>query len=68
MITLILPDPASTVIKGIQTLADQGKLISYYLSVNTSEYVEAHIVFRDYEGFRHIVSLVDESKFFEKDS
>jgi hypothetical protein len=60
MITLILPDPPSTVIKGIQYLQTEGDLISYELSVNTSELVEAQVIFRDYKGFRYIVALLDE--------
>ena len=60
MITLILPDPPSTVIKGIQYLQTEGDLISYHLIVNTSELVEAHVIFRDYKGFRYIVALLDE--------
>ena len=67
MITLILPDPASTVIKGIQYLATEGDLISYHLIVNTSELVEAHVIFRDYKAFRYIVGLLDEAEYFKKE-
>lgn len=60
MITLILQDPPSTVIKGIQYLKDEGDLISYELSVNNAEYMEAHIIFKDFKGLQYIVALMNE--------
>lgn len=68
MITLILPDPPSSIIKAVEYLASKGDLLSYELSVNAYEYVDAHIVFADYQAFRFVVELLDEVDFFKKES
>lgn len=60
MITLILPDPPSKVIKGIHYLSDEGDLISYELRVNRAEYMEAHVIFKNFKGLQYIVALLDE--------
>lgn len=65
MITLILQDPSSKVIKGIQYLSTEGDLISYHLNVNRDEYIEAHVIFKDFRAFRYIVGLLAEDECFK---